>query len=86
MSYDTTENSLQTAFSAFGAVKSVAIIQDRETGRNKGFGFVEMEEDAEATAAIEKLNGTSIDGRSVTVNEAHPKPAGNFGGGRERRY
>lgn len=82
LSFDTNESSLEAAFSAFGGVKSVTIIQDRQTGRSKGFGFVEME-DAEASAAIQKLNGTDLDGRKITVNEARPKTeGGGFGGGR----
>ena len=79
LSFDTNETRLEAAFSAFGAVKGITIIQDRETGRSKGFGFVEME-DAEAAAAIAKLNGTEIDGRKITVNEARPKTEGGGGG------
>lgn len=79
--FSTDEARLESVFGAFGAVKSVAIIQDRQTGRSKGFGFVEME-DAEAQAAIDKLNGTDLDGRKITVNEARPKTeSGGFGGG-----
>lgn len=81
LSYETTEAHLKEAFSAFGSVRSVTLIQDRETGRSKGFGFVELE-DAEATAAIGKLNGTDLAGRKITVNEARPKTEGGGGGGR----
>jgi len=83
LSYDTTEDRLREIFSAHGAVESVAIITDRMTGRPRGFGFVEMNDDAEAAAAIEALNGTDLDGRTLTVNEARPRPdRGGRGGGR----
>lgn len=82
LSFETQESQLQTAFAAFGPVKSVTIIQDRATGRSKGFGFVEMADDAMATTAIGKMNGTDLDGRKITVNEARPKTeGGGFGGG-----
>ena len=64
---------LQSMFEPHGAVRSAAVIMDRETGRSRGFGFVEMESDAEASAAIEKLNGTDSGGRPLTVNEAKPR-------------
>jgi len=76
MSYTTTEETLTNAFSAHGAVESVRIITDRETGRAKGFAFVEMTNKDEAMNAISALNGTDIDGRTVTINEAAPKPNG----------
>ena len=67
---------LNDNFSAFGTVQSAKVMMDRETGRSKGFGFVEMSTDAEAQAAIDGLNGVSVSGRSITVNVARPKPAG----------
>ncbi len=76
LSYRTTDESLEAAFAAFGTVRSVAILQDRETGRSRGFGFVEMEDDEQALAAINGLNGTEVDGRTLTVNEARPREAG----------
>lgn len=83
LSYGTTQESLEAAFSAFGTVRSVAILQDRETGRSRGFGFVEMDDDEQASAAINGLNGTELDGRTLTVNEARPREgAGGGGGGR----
>src|SRR6267378_973839 len=68
-------------FAPFGAVQSAQVIMDRDTGRSKGFGFVEMSNDAEAQAAIDALNLASIDGRNLTVNEARPKTEGGGGGG-----
>ena len=82
--FSTTEESLTSVFSAYGTVDSVKIITDRDTGRSKGFGFVEMSTDDEAQTAIAKLNGTAFEGRNVTVNEAKPMaPRENrgFGGG-----
>jgi cold-inducible RNA-binding protein len=84
ISYSTNETMLEQAFSAYGTVDSARIITDRDSGRSKGFGFVEMADQSEAQAAIEALNGTDIDGRSITVNEARPKPAGGGGGNRRR--
>ena len=86
LSYDTDEASLRAAFEAFGSVKSASVISDRDTGRSKGFGFVEMDDDSQAKAAIDGLNGTELDGRTLTVNEARPRPArsGGGGGGRNR--
>jgi RNA recognition motif-containing protein len=78
--YSTEENQLRELFAAHGGVDSVQIITDRMTGRSKGFGFVEMSDDDEAAKAIEALNGHELEGRSLTVNEARPRPAG--GGGR----
>lgn len=83
ISYSTSETNLEQTFSAFGTVDSARIITDRDSGRSKGFGFVEMPDQAEAEAAIAALNGTELDGRSITVNEARPKPAG---GGNRRRF
>ena len=72
---------LQQMFEAHGSVQSAQVIADRDTGRSKGFGFVEMGSDQEAQAAIAALNGKEIDGRALTVNEARPKPEGGGGGG-----
>lgn len=81
LSYQTTDEGLEAAFAAFGTVRSVAILQDRETGRSRGFAFVEMENDDQANAAIAALNGTQLDGRTLTVNEARPREATGGGGG-----
>ncbi len=81
LSYRTTESGLEEAFSAFGAVTSVAIVQDRYTGKSRGFGFVEMDVDDEASAAIAELNGKEIDGRTLTVNQARPRAERSGGGG-----
>ncbi len=81
LSYSTTEESLSTAFAAFGEVEEVAMISDRETGRPRGFAFVTMNNDDEGRAAIEKLNGTELDDRTITVNEARPRTGGPRGGG-----
>jgi len=80
--YSSTEDSLREAFSESGSVDSVTIIIDRDTGRSKGFGFVEMGTDAEAQAAIEALDGQDLGGRRIKVNEAKPRaPRENRGGG-----
>jgi len=85
LAYSVRDNDLEQAFGEFGAVASAKVMMERETGRSKGFGFVEMGSDAEALAAIEGLNGQSLAGRALTVNEARPmepRPAGGgFGGG-----
>ncbi len=79
ISWDTTEEALAEAFSQAGSVTSANIIKDRETGRSKGFGFVEFENEADAEKAIEMWNGKELDGRTLTVNEARPqKPRENF--------
>ena len=70
--YSTTSDSLKATFSKAGAVTSATVIIDKMSGRSKGFGFVEMENDAEATAAIDMFNGNELEGRKVTVNEARP--------------
>jgi RNA recognition motif-containing protein len=80
LSYGTTDASLRQLFEAHGTVTSAQVIMDRETGRSKGFGFVEMGSDQEAQAAIAALNGQQIDGRSLTVNEARPREGGGGGG------
>jgi RNA recognition motif-containing protein len=81
MSYDTSEDDLRKAFEAHGQVDSVAVITDRETGRAKGFGFIEMSSDTEAKAAMEALNEKDFQGRSIKVNEARPRNEGQRGGG-----
>jgi RNA recognition motif-containing protein len=81
LAYDVTDSSLQTMFETFGTVRSAQIIMDRDTNRSKGFGFVEMEKDQEAAAAIAGLNGKEIGGRALTVNEARPKESGGRSGG-----
>ena len=73
LSFNTTNEGLQSAFSAFGAVDSAQVIMDRQTGRSRGFGFVEMPDDGEAQAAISAMNGADLDGRPLTVNEARPR-------------
>ena len=73
LSYTTNEEDIRTAFSPFGAIDSVDVIMDRNTGRSKGFGFVEMNVDTEAKAAIDALNGKDLDGRSLNVNVAKPR-------------
>ena len=83
LSYDVDSSSLQELFTAHGTVESAEVIQDRDTGRSKGFGFVQMGTDAEAQAAIAALNGQQHGGRALTVNEAKPKEnrTGGSGGG-----
>jgi RNA recognition motif-containing protein len=82
--FSATNESLSEMFASFGKVDSSKIVTDRDTGRSKGFGFVEMSDASEADAAIEKLNGADFGGRSLTVNEARPMEprTGGFGGGR----
>jgi RNA recognition motif-containing protein len=97
LTFDTTDSALAQMFAAYGTVQSAQVIMDRDTGRSKGFGFVEMGSDQEAQAAIAALSGKQVDGRSLTVNEAKPKTEGGgrggsgggrggFGGGGRRRY
>lgn len=83
LSYNTTSSDLEQLFAQHGTVQSAEVISDRETGRSKGFGFVQMGSDAEAQAAIAALNGQQHDGRALTVNEAKPREerSGGFGGG-----
>ena len=80
LTYGVTDSDLQQMFEAHGTVQSAQVIMDRDTGRSKGFGFVEMGSDAEAQAAITGLNGKEVDGRALTVNEARPKTEGGGGG------
>jgi len=84
--FNTTENELQELFSQAGAVQEVTLMQDRFTGKSRGFAFVTMSTDEEAQNAISKLNGHSIEGRSLTVNEARPREARPPGGGGGRGY
>ncbi len=78
--YSATDDSLKQAFSRFGTVESVTIITDRDTGRSKGFGFIEMATDQEAADAIGKMNGVEMDGRALTVSEARPQAPREGGG------
>src|SRR3954467_8921841 len=82
LSYGISDSSLEKMFAAHGQVQSAQVIMDRDTGRSKGFGFVEMNSDQEAQAAISALNGHEINGRALTVNEARPKEDRGGGGGR----
>jgi RNA recognition motif-containing protein len=86
LSYETGEADLRALFEAHGSVESVSVVMDRDTGKSRGFGFVEMTNESEGNAAIEALNGSSLHGRDLTVNEARPRPArsGGGGGGRGR--
>ncbi len=89
LTYNVNESDLEALFTPFGQVQSAQIIVDRDTNRSKGFGFVEMETDAQAQAAIQGLNAREHDGRNLTVNEAKPREArsgGGGGGGRLRRW
>jgi len=82
LSFQTTEGELQALFEQFGEITRVQIMTDRDTGRSRGFGFVEMTSDEAAAKAIEALNGKDLGGRALNVNEARPKPEGRGGGGR----
>ncbi|HFC01362.1 MAG TPA: RNA-binding protein [Phaeodactylibacter sp.] len=81
LNYDTREGSLQDLFEAYGEVESVKIITDRDTGRSKGFGFVEMPNEEEGQAAIDGLNDTDVDGRTIVVKKAEPRKPRTGGGG-----
>jgi RNA recognition motif-containing protein len=81
LTYGVTNSTLEQMFAAHGTVESAQVVMDRDTGRSKGFGFVEMKTDQEAQAAIAALNGKEVDGRSLTVNEARPKTEGGGRGG-----
>ncbi len=83
LSYGTTSDELRDLFEQYGDIDSVKIIMDRETGRSKGYGFVEMPNDQEAKEAIAELNDSTLDGRQIVVKQANP-PAGNRGGNRGR--
>jgi len=82
LTYEVTASELEQMFQPFGTVQSAQIISDRDTGRSKGFGFVEMSSDAEAQAAIAGMSGKEMGGRTVTVNEAKPREERGGGGGR----
>nr|WP_305800580.1 RNA-binding protein [Shinella sp. XGS7] len=86
LAYSVRDESLQEAFSQFGTVTSAKVMMDRETGRSKGFGFVEMASDAEAQSAINGMNGQPLEGRAIVVNVARPREErpGGFGGGGSR--
>lgn len=91
LSYDTTDADLQSAFSAHGEVRSAQVVTDRDTGRSRGFGFVEMDDRAQAEAAISALNGAQLQGRTLIVNEARPREdrprnGGGYGGGSRGGY
>jgi cold-inducible RNA-binding protein len=89
LSYQTTQDELEAAFAAYGAVERVSVVRDKDTGQSRGFAFVEMTNAAEATNAINSLNGTELNGRAMNVNEARPREergggfnrGGNRGGG-----
>ena len=101
LAYSTNDETLKSAFAAYGEVASARVVSDRMTGRSKGFGFVEMPDRAQAQSAIDALNGKELEGRTLRVNESQPKPReerhgnggpggfrggrGGAGGGRERR-
>ena len=85
LNYDTHEDDLRASFEAFGEVDSAKIIMDKFTGRSKGFGFVEMPNDAEGDAAIEALDDTEMDGRTIVVKKAKPREE-NRGSGYDRSY
>ena len=91
LGYGVTDQDLEQMFAQYGTVQSAKVIMDRESGRSKGFAFVEMSNDSEAKAAIEALNGSEVGGRALTVNEARPKEdrggsggGGGYGGGGDR--
>ena len=90
LSFDVSDAQLQEAFGAHGTVNKANVVTDRETGRSRGFGFVEMANDDEGKAAIEALNGSDLGGRTITVNVAKPREdrprGGGGGGGRDRRW
>ncbi|HUG22533.1 RNA recognition motif domain-containing protein [Piscinibacter sp.] len=88
LAYSVRDDDLQQAFAQFGTVASAKVMMDRDTGRSKGFGFVEMGSDAEAQSAINGMNGQALDGRALVVNEARPREErpGGFGGGGGGRF
>ena len=81
LDFNVTEEAVRSLFERYGAVNSARIMTDRDTGRSRGFAFVEMENESEADQAISALNGYTMDGRALNVNEARPKPDRGFGGG-----
>jgi RNA recognition motif-containing protein len=84
LAYSMSDESLQEHFGEFGTVVSAKVMMDRDSGRSKGFGFVEMSTADQAQAAIRGLNGKQIEGRGIVVNEARPKESSGFGGGQRR--
>jgi RNA recognition motif-containing protein len=84
LSFSVTEAKLRSLFEAYGSVASANIVTDRDSGQPRGFGFVEMANDAEAAKAINGMNGKDVEGRTLTVNEARPRAEGSGGGGRKR--
>ena len=82
LAFSTSSEEIQTLFAQAGTVESVSLIEDRETGRSRGFGFVEMQTKEEGAAAISQFNGMELGGRALTVNEAKPREDRNGGGGR----
>ena len=84
LDFHATEEALRSLFERYGTVNSARIMTDRDTGRSRGFGFVEMANDSEADQAIQALNGYTMDGRALNVNEARPKPERSFGAGASR--
>ena len=86
LGYGVTDGALEQLFAQFGTVQSAQVIMDRDTGRSKGFGFVEMDSGEQAQAAITALNGREVDGRALTVNEARPREDRGGQGGNRRRY
>jgi RNA recognition motif-containing protein len=86
LAYQTSSNDLQQLFAQAGTVETASVVEDRETGRSRGFGFVEMSSKEEGNAAIQQFNGHEIGGRALNVNEAKPRENRNGGGGSNRRY
>jgi len=86
LAFETSSNDLQTLFAQAGTVESVSLIEDRETGRSRGFGFVEMSSEEEGAAAIQQFNGKELGGRALNVNEAKPREDRGGGGGGRQRY
>ena len=84
LSFGATEDAVRSLFETHGTVDQVSILTDRETGRSRGFGFVEMSNDQEAAKAISALSGRELDGRALTINEARPREDRGFGGGASR--
>ena len=82
LDYGASESSIRSLFEAYGTVDRVSLVTDRDTGRSRGFAFVEMSDSAQAEQAIAALNGFQVDGRALNVNEARPKTGGGGGGGR----
>ena len=86
LSFQTTELDIRSLFESYGNVDRISVVTDRDTGKPKGFGFVEMANDGEGDKAIAALNGQELDGRALTINESRPKSESSAGGGRDRGY